>query len=133
MVSASKPGQSLSRFPGPILRLIPFIAWATSLGHSRAGPTQGLQKPYSCCSREQPSHLKPSIPRIDAGHLQYACRRLWVSCPFGIKASGLPSSASVTAGDDLRNCPLYPGGLNRSTQHFILEGKDGVWDGTKIS
>jgi hypothetical protein len=25
------------------------------------------------------------------------------------------------------------GGLNRSTQHFILEGKDGVWDGTKIS
>jgi hypothetical protein len=27
----------------------------------------------------------------------------------------------------------YPGGLNRSTQHFILAGKDGVWDGTKIS
>ena len=25
------------------------------------------------------------------------------------------------------------GGLNRSTQHFILEGKDGVWDGTEIS
>src|ERR1700726_3937625 len=30
-------------------------------------------------------------------------------------------------------CPFYPGGLNRSTQHFILEGKDGVWDGTEIS
>jgi hypothetical protein len=29
--------------------------------------------------------------------------------------------------------PLFIGGLNRSTQHFILEGKDGVWDGTKIS
>jgi hypothetical protein len=29
--------------------------------------------------------------------------------------------------------PFMPGGLNRSTQHFILEGKDGVWDGTKIS
>ena len=29
--------------------------------------------------------------------------------------------------------PVYPGGLNRSTQHFILEGKDGVWDGTEIS
>jgi hypothetical protein len=29
--------------------------------------------------------------------------------------------------------PLYPGGLNRSPQHFILEGKDGVWDGTEIS
>ena len=28
--------------------------------------------------------------------------------------------------------PRY-GGLNRSTQHFILEGKDGVWDGTEIS
>jgi hypothetical protein len=27
----------------------------------------------------------------------------------------------------------YTGGLNRSMQHFILEGKDGVWDGTKIS
>ena len=25
------------------------------------------------------------------------------------------------------------GGLNRSPQHFILEGKDGVWDGTEIS
>jgi hypothetical protein len=25
------------------------------------------------------------------------------------------------------------GGLNRSSQHFILEGKDGVWDGTEIS
>ena len=25
------------------------------------------------------------------------------------------------------------GGLKRSPQHFILEGKDGVWDGTKIS
>ena len=30
-------------------------------------------------------------------------------------------------------CPLLGGGLNRSTQHFILEGKDGVWDGTEIS
>jgi hypothetical protein len=29
--------------------------------------------------------------------------------------------------------PLLGGGLNRSTQHFILEGKDGVWDETKIS
>jgi hypothetical protein len=25
------------------------------------------------------------------------------------------------------------GGLNRSPQHFILAGKDGVWDGTEIS
>ena len=32
-----------------------------------------------------------------------------------------------------RRIPVYPGGLNRSTQHFILAGKDGVWDGTKIS
>jgi hypothetical protein len=30
-------------------------------------------------------------------------------------------------------CPFTGGGLNRSTQHFILEGKDGVWDGTEIS
>jgi len=29
--------------------------------------------------------------------------------------------------------PQCAGGLNRSTQHFILEGKDGVWDGTEIS
>src|ERR1700737_670229 len=28
---------------------------------------------------------------------------------------------------------FLPGGLNRSPQHFILEGKDGVWDGTEIS
>ena len=32
-----------------------------------------------------------------------------------------------------RSLPVCLGGLNRSTQHFILEGKDGVWDGTKIS
>ena len=34
-------------------------------------------------------------------------------------------------------CPHHvrfaAGGLNRSPQHFILEGKDGVWDGTAIS
>jgi hypothetical protein len=30
-------------------------------------------------------------------------------------------------------CLHYAGGLNRSTQHFILEGKDGVWDGAEIS
>jgi hypothetical protein len=30
-------------------------------------------------------------------------------------------------------CPVRVGGLNRSPQHFILEGKDGVWDGTAIS
>jgi hypothetical protein len=35
-------------------------------------------------------------------------------------------------GAQLRS-PLYLGGLNRSPQHFILEGKDGVWDGTEIS
>jgi hypothetical protein len=28
---------------------------------------------------------------------------------------------------------VHNGGLNRSMQRFILEGKDGVWDGTKIS
>lgn len=30
-------------------------------------------------------------------------------------------------------CPELGGGLNRSMQHFILEGKDGVRNGTKIS
>src|SRR3954451_6510662 len=32
-----------------------------------------------------------------------------------------------------RSLPVFSGGLNRSSQHFILEGKDGVWDGTEIS
>jgi hypothetical protein len=32
-----------------------------------------------------------------------------------------------------RSLPAYIGGLNRSMQHFILEGKDGVRNGTKIS
>src|SRR6476660_5413690 len=32
-----------------------------------------------------------------------------------------------------RHCLFCEGGLNRSMQHFILEGKDGVWDGTEIS
>jgi hypothetical protein len=35
--------------------------------------------------------------------------------------------------DCASECPLIEGGLNRSPQHFILEGKDGVWDGTEIS
>jgi hypothetical protein len=33
----------------------------------------------------------------------------------------------------IRTLPDWDGGLNRSMQHFISEGKDGVWDGTKIS
>ena len=32
-----------------------------------------------------------------------------------------------------RRLPVYPGGLNRSTQHSILEEKMGVWDGAEIS
>jgi hypothetical protein len=32
-----------------------------------------------------------------------------------------------------REVRFTPGGLNRLMQHFILEGKDGVGDGTKIS
>jgi hypothetical protein len=38
--------------------------------------------------------------------------------------------------DGADNTAFFPrsvGGLNRSPQHFILEGKDGVWDGTEIS
>jgi hypothetical protein len=35
--------------------------------------------------------------------------------------------------DAVAACPLLRGGLNRSMQHFILEGKDGVRNGTKIS
>jgi hypothetical protein len=31
------------------------------------------------------------------------------------------------------SCHFSNGGLNRPTQHFILKGKDGVWDGTEIS
>jgi len=44
------------------------------------------------------------------------------------------TSGSKTEKLPLSICfPLCPGGLNRSPQHFILEGKDGVWDGTEIS
>jgi hypothetical protein len=32
-----------------------------------------------------------------------------------------------------RTFPVFPGGLNGSMQHFILEGKDGVRNGAKIS
>jgi hypothetical protein len=42
----------------------------------------------------------------------------WVKLPHGAKTA---------------SCPFLHGGLNRSTQHFILEGKDGVWDGSKVS
>jgi hypothetical protein len=45
----------------------------------------------------------------------------------------LPRSAKLGPRAASELGPFIPGGLNRSTQHFILEGKDGVWDGTKIS
>jgi len=36
-------------------------------------------------------------------------------------------------GEVAEQYPFNKGGLNRSPQHFILDGKDGVWDGTEIS
>ena len=44
-----------------------------------------------------------------------------------------PFRVKLGSGEPLAESPLCTGGLNRSTQHFILEGKDGVWDGTTIS
>jgi hypothetical protein len=43
------------------------------------------------------------------------------------------TSSFEDATGNVKEGPGMVGGLNRSTQHFILEGKDGVWDGTKIS
>ena len=47
-----------------------------------------------------------------------------VECRLWVNLDGLAMSA-------LRL--FYPGGLNGSMQHFILEGKDGVRNGPKIS
>ena len=70
--------------PGSSLHLIPLIAWATSLGHQHS-PNSGPAKAssYSCCNREQPSHLKPSIPRTDARSLTGCLPPTSTSCPFG--------------------------------------------------
>jgi hypothetical protein len=43
------------------------------------------------------------------------------------------SNAGLSIAKGVRRSPLFGGGLNRSMQHFILKGKDGVWDGTEIS
>src|ERR1700731_1451985 len=55
-------------------------------------------------------------------------------CTLGHSRSlmGCPAGP-VNAKPPKPRCPLLGGGLNRSPQHFILEGKDGVWDGTEIS
>jgi len=42
-------------------------------------------------------------------------------------------SLSHTFGKHELNLGIVDGGLNRSTQHFILAGKDGVWNETEIS
>ena len=54
---------------------------------------------------------------------------------FGVSRFSTFATISARTGhaDAAAACPLLRGGLNRSTQHFILEGKDGVWDGTEIS
>ena len=49
------------------------------------------------------------------------------------KVWGLQPSTHLAVGNVELAGPRWTGGLNRSTQHFILEGKDGVWDGTEIS
>jgi hypothetical protein len=45
----------------------------------------------------------------------------------------VPGRERVHIVSPVRDFPVFNGGLNRSTQHFILKGKDGVWDGTEIS
>jgi len=53
-----------------------------------------------------------------------------MACPVDKPMPALP----ITGRDKPEaECRLLAGGLNRSTQHSILEGKDGVWDGTEIS
>jgi hypothetical protein len=44
----------------------------------------------------------------------------------------IPTDAEMRAAR-FEQFAIFRGGLNRSMQHFILEGKDGVWDGTEIS
>src|ERR1700694_3597835 len=44
-----------------------------------------------------------------------------------------PLLAPLRHAECIEQCPSLRGGLKRSPQHFILEGKDGVWDGTEIS
>jgi hypothetical protein len=67
--------------------------------------------------------------RCDTRNQKGAIRRLgiYVVAPASTRDCGrapLPGSDAFL---------FWGGGLNRSTQHFVLEGKDGVWDGTKIS
>src|SRR5258706_8762686 len=61
----------------------------------------------------------------------------WQNCPEPVRLVSASlqfstrSNETVLRVDDAN--ALVFGGLNRSPQHFILEGKDGVWDGTEIS
>src|SRR3984893_8330490 len=67
------------------------------------------------------STAKVPVVRQRRKSLELSCREyLSLAALFGARAMS-----------DLS--PQCAGGLNRSPQHFILEGKDGVWDGTEIS
>jgi len=92
--------------PGSSLHLIPLIAWATSLGHQHS-PNSGPAKAssYSCCNREQPSHLKRPFREPTPGHSQDACRQL--RRHVRLVPHDCPSSTSVTAGDGLRKSLRY--------------------------
>src|SRR6267142_4635991 len=53
----------------------------------------------------------------------------WFSSRRGaVHPSRYETNAPLSAMISVRsNCPVFLGGLNRSTQHFILKGKDGVY------
>jgi hypothetical protein len=46
-----------------------------------------------------------------------------IASVLALRGSFRVKSTVLNVGPSL---PVYPGGLNRSTQRFILEGKDGV-------
>jgi hypothetical protein len=59
--------------------------------------------------------------------------------PLGVGALGktcnnnFPASNAALGNTAAGSLPMLGGGLNGSMQHFILKGKDGVRNGTKIS
>jgi hypothetical protein len=76
------------------------------------------------------SHKRPAAP--------WGQQRAFYLFPEDLEQSGDVLAAATTAviqphASVAVQCPICFGGLNRSPQHFILEGKDGVWDGTAIS
>jgi hypothetical protein len=98
---------------------------------ARGGSRQLRRVQRDICCQRSPVCITPHLAAyysLPHSHSSPQALARWV-CLAGVVICRSPAAAGA-AGE----CPLMEGGLNRSTQHFILNGKDGVFgDVARIS